>query len=99
MVNTPTKAGKGLFWLLDVSNNTKLNAVSEYRHTRGVFGGFFNRSAYFIIEAILDENTIAAIVIAKGICCVLVNQGRSETYSNTATTKDTQILNLFNALI
>lgn len=99
MVNTQTKAGSGLFGLLDISNKTKLYAVSEYRHTRGVFGCLFSRSEYFIIVAILDAKTIIAIVIARGTCCILVSHGRSTMYSNTAITIDIHMLNLFNALI
>lgn len=99
MVNTPTKAGSGLFGLSDVSNKTKLYAVSEYRHTRGVIGCPFSSSEYFIIVAILDVKTITAIVIARGTCCILVSHGRSTTYSNAAITIEMHTLNLFNALI
>ena len=99
MVNTPTKAGSGLSGFSDISNKTKLYAVSEYRHTRGVIGCPFSRSEYFIIVAILDVKTITEIVIARGTCCIFVSHGRSTTYSNTATTIEMPMLNLFNALI
>ena len=99
MVNTHTKAGSGLFGLSDISNKTKLYTVSEYRHTRGVLGCPFSRSEYFIIVAMLDAKTIIAIVIARGTCCIFVSHGRSTTYSNTATTIEMHMLNLFHALI